>query len=42
MEETNKYSNEKPIDIPEDELELEKAIKEWAEGNSYLEEAIRK
>ena len=41
MEEPKKYSTGRPIDIPQDKVEQEKAIKEWAEGNPSLEEAIR-
>ena len=35
-----KYSNGRPVDIPKDKEELEIAIKEWAEGNPHLEEAL--
>lgn len=36
-----KYANGKMLGVPENEEEREKAIKEWAEGNPDLEDAIR-
>ena len=44
MEKINKdkYSNGRPVDMPNDKDELEIAIKEWSEGNANLENAIRK
>ena len=39
---SSKYVTGGPVDIPEDLNEREIAIKEWAEGNKHLEEALKK
>ena len=37
-----KYNNQNPMNIPEDKEEIKKAVKEWSEGNSKLENLIFK
>ncbi len=40
-EDKGKYNTGIPVEIPTDREEQETAIKEWAEGNIHLEEALR-
>ena len=36
----SKYNNQEPMKIPEDKIEYEKAIEEWAEGNESLKKLL--